>query len=90
MALFYCGNDGFNYKWNTGRVINLSSTGITHSDISKIQVQADGDELELIKRLFTNIPMYDGRVVSWYGETAAFILFNLESYAARYMLGDKK
>lgn len=49
------------------------------------EIQADGDELERIKSVFTTgvvggytIPMpYGKRVVRWHGDLAATILFNL-------------
>ena len=40
-------------------------------------VQADGDELEYIRKKFTNIPMTSDRVVRWHGEMALFILSNI-------------
>lgn len=42
-----------------------------------LSVQADGDELEKIKQQLTYIPMHNGRVVRWTGETARFIVNNL-------------
>ena len=42
-------------------------------------VQADGDELELIRDKLSNIPMADRRVVKWYGEDARFIIMNLDT-----------
>lgn len=44
----------------------------------ELAVQADGDELEKIRRQFQNIPMTNNLVVRWYGETARFIFENLE------------
>jgi len=41
-------------------------------------VQADGHELEHIRRHFKNIPMTDGRVVSWTGSDASFIVRNIK------------
>ncbi len=41
------------------------------------KVQADGHELEHIKRCFSNIPMHNGRVVSWTDVYAIFICENL-------------
>jgi hypothetical protein len=42
-----------------------------------LMVQADGHELELIKRQFTNIPMTANRVVRWQGDDAKFIINNI-------------
>ena len=41
-------------------------------------VQADGHELEHIRHHFKNIPMTDGRVVSWTGSDASFIARNIK------------
>lgn len=40
-------------------------------------VQADGDELECIKKNFSHIPMTNGRVVRWHGDFAWFIVSNI-------------
>jgi len=43
-----------------------------------LAIQADGNELEYILRKFTNIPMVvDKRVMTWYGDTAKFIVKHL-------------
>lgn len=59
------------------------------SDIAKfamqkttLELQADGDELEHIKRVFSlggtyTIPMPQKRVVRWYGDIARTIIGNL-------------
>ena len=39
-----------------------------------ISVQADGDELEAIYDICSNIPTSKSRVVRWYGDDAKFIL----------------
>lgn len=43
-----------------------------------VEVQADCDELEAIKRQFINLPMTNGRVVRWFGDHARFIAANLK------------
>lgn len=40
-------------------------------------VQADGHELGKIREQFSNIPMTNNRVVYWNGETAKFIINNI-------------
>ena len=41
-------------------------------------IQADGDELLYIERVFGNIPTrLDSRVVQWHGDIAKFIIANL-------------
>lgn len=43
-----------------------------------LEIQADGDELEVIYDSFANLPRpTKQRVVRWFGETAAFIVHNL-------------
>jgi hypothetical protein len=42
-------------------------------------LQADGDELEAIREQFTGIPMHNGRVVEWFGDTAKFIARHFKS-----------
>lgn len=39
-------------------------------------LSADGDELDVICHYFVNIPLTKGRVITWTGETAQFILNN--------------
>ena len=41
-------------------------------------IQADGHELEAIKRQITGIRMTSGRVVQWTGEDCRFIFDNLK------------
>lgn len=41
-------------------------------------VYADGDELEAVKKQFSGIPMHNGSSVTWTGETAQFIISNLD------------
>jgi len=48
------------------------------ADKYNLCIQADGDELELIRNQFTGIPITTTRVVRWRGETAGFILDNLK------------
>ena len=40
------------------------------------EVQADGDELELIRNEMSGIPMSRGRIVRWFGDDAKFIAAN--------------
>lgn len=46
--------------------------------IHTVMVQADGHELSAIEEQFYNVPMHEGRVVRWFGETAKFIVGNLK------------
>jgi hypothetical protein len=45
--------------------------------VKVVEVQADGGELEYIKRAFTNLPCSIKAVVQWKGELAQFIYDNL-------------
>lgn len=47
-------------------------------DCTVMEVQADGNELEAIKRQLENIPFAKGkRVVRWFGDDARFIIANI-------------
>lgn len=60
-------------SWHVGdRAPNLSPDVV-------MEIQADGDELEYIKRNFTNVPFHNSRrVMYWFGEMAQFIFANLD------------
>lgn len=61
--------------WHIGELID-GNVFLTESTI--VLVQADGDELEYIKRNFTNIPFHvTKRVQRWVGDDAGFIAHNL-------------
>lgn len=73
------------YQWHIGTElpkISLNRFIDKHGHITEfeiVRIQADGDELELIKNSFTNIPIpTKKRVVQWFGEMAQFIFANLE------------
>lgn len=54
---------------------------ISYEEVTEVlYVQADGDELGIIRRLITGIPMHDGRVVRWFGDDARFIVAFLINY----------
>lgn len=72
------------FKWHIGEElpkISCKETIHTNGSITQreiVSLQADGDELELIKNSFTNIPIpMKKRVVKWFGEMAQFIFANL-------------
>jgi hypothetical protein len=44
---------------------------------TNLSIQADGDELEAIRRQFTGIRMHSGRVVTLFGDDARFVLQHL-------------
>ena len=46
-------------------------------DGASLIVQADGDELEKIRKNFTSLPMTNARVVRWHGDFAKFIVANI-------------
>ncbi len=58
--------------WHIGCACPIFTSGV-------IEVQADCDELEYIRRNFTNIPFHNGRVVKWTGEFATFIYNGIKS-----------
>lgn len=47
-------------------------------NLPELAVYADGDELETVKNQFSGIPMHNGRTVTWTGETARFIINNID------------
>ena len=70
----------FNKEWHVGELI----TGINICQV--VEIQADGDELELIKKNFTNLPGSKGPIIRWYGDHAKFIAANLKQ---RWQTQDK-
>lgn len=42
-----------------------------------ISFQADGDELEMVRQQFSNVPITKGNSCIWIGELAGFIFRNL-------------
>lgn len=68
-------NDGKSFEWHVGQWIgDLVSTESVSS------IQADGDELILIREFCKNIPdSHYLRVVSWYGDHAKFIFQAIKS-----------
>lgn len=69
MALYIEYNYGPDSEYHIGKkVIGLDEIKM---------LQADGDELDHIRKTFVNIPMTNSRVVRWFGETATFIAANI-------------
>ena len=67
--------------WHVGTPFQNELAKFTSAK-SVLELQADGDELEHIKRLFSlggtySIPMPQKRVVRWYGDIARTIIGNL-------------
>jgi hypothetical protein len=61
-------------SWHVGE-----SSPVANIDVMEIEeVQADGDELALIRRNVRNIPDYPSNVhVRYFGDTARFIVANI-------------
>ena len=78
MAMFVCNSRGETLQcWHVGEDIK-NATLVVESDV--YEVQADGDELEEILSQFANLLYHsDSAVQKWYGDTAKFIVGNLES-----------
>lgn len=70
MLYFVC-LGGVDLGWHVGEP--LPSFSISRLDM----VQADGDELELIFRMFSGLPRTEGAVQIWTGPWAAYIAKNL-------------
>lgn len=63
---------------NDGDTKIIWHTGETHEQLYNVVfLQADGDELDHIRKHIQNIPMSDKRVVRWYAPFAQFIWDNL-------------
>lgn len=71
---------GAGFRWNVGDSCVLETTA---KFVEVEEIQADGDELDLILQMCQNLPLHKGRVISWYGDHAKFIAraLNLISYA---------
>jgi hypothetical protein len=69
--------------WHTSDALGIGDSNSNRlsarfgMDANCIEIQADGDELHLICKRFTNIPCGPGPVVRWKGEIARFIYDNL-------------
>jgi hypothetical protein len=59
------------YTWNIGERRPCSFPEAV------VKIEASGPELDLIKREFTNIPMFEGKCVIWTGDMSRFIYDNL-------------
>ena len=64
-------------RYHTWHIGSLPHPDISGNEESVEDVQADGDELDRIKKHFTNLPMTTARVVRWYGDDAKFIAGNI-------------
>ena len=72
--LYIKDKDSFTYQWHVGEQFPVSFVEI--QDITEIQ--ADGDELELIFNSFSNlVGPSNARVVRWFGDTAKMIAASL-------------
>jgi len=72
MALYICLKDSkSSYEWHMG-----NSSPISHEQVRDVvEIQADGDELELIEdEMGDTVLMHGGRVVRWFGDDARFIM----------------
>jgi hypothetical protein len=73
---FSSANNKSSDTWYVGKRIDYRY----HAEDASINItlQADGDELEYIKRKFNNISTVNGaHVVRWYGDHARFIIGNI-------------
>jgi len=69
--LYIITKDSGSFTWHVGeKVPKIAPQSVTG-------IQADGDELGLIRRMFENIPFYRGPVALWYGDLARTIYLNL-------------
>jgi len=78
LAIKIQGDTSYRYIWYVGGDTEMPK--FTAESVTSIQ--ADGDELEHIKTMFTAhnaIPIPRGRSVKFYGETAQMIVGNLDN-----------
>lgn len=62
------------HHWHVGH----STANINDYTKSCVFIQADGDELEAIRRQFSNVPISNNRrVMRWKGAMAEFIALNI-------------
>lgn len=80
MTLFATTNSGTVYEVHIGG--NILSR--IPNEYSVVEIYADGDELEYIRKNFSGIRMAAGRHVVWTGADATFIANNFVSYNPRY------
>ena len=73
MAMFAVFSSGAEYEFHVGSEITRK---FRINNI--VEVQADGHELEWIRKNVSGIPMHSGRIVNWFGSDAQFVF-----YAAR-------
>jgi hypothetical protein len=66
------------HKWHVGEPSSLIGSLIA----TVTEVQADGDELQMIRRCATGLPEPVGasKVVHWFGDHAKFIVANLVGF----------
>lgn len=79
MALYYSLYDSDTrneYEWHVGGDLKQ----LNEYGRQCVRLQADGDELELIREQFDNLPIHKTRrVVRWDSAMAAFIAMNLQN-----------
>ena len=64
------------WDMNSGR--SLVDTVYHENVIGVGELYADGEELDLIRELFRNLPLcHDAKELVWYGDHAKFIVANL-------------
>jgi hypothetical protein len=72
MSLYVVLSNGTTNEHHIGKSIYYS--GLI-ADV--VEVQADGHELEWIKKSFTNLPYHEYRVNNWFGDQAKMIAKSL-------------
>ncbi len=75
MAFYLITNTGYQHQWHVqGSKPKFPSTPYVNPFV--VLFQADGDELELIRKRFSNLPITFS-ITIWRGEMAQFIYDNL-------------
>jgi hypothetical protein len=60
------------HEWHIGEDFPVNT-----ENFDVLEIQADSDELEAIRKYFSNIPMSSRLSVRWTGEMAQFIIDNM-------------
>lgn len=81
MALFIVESNGLSeHQFHFGPPLGDTQPKARLAKFARLEImflQADGNELEMIRHQFTNIRMHNGRIVIWTGEDAKFIAQHL-------------
>jgi len=83
MLFVFCGTQEFQWHVGTdfkGIAKKVADMITANADLqTRLEVQADGDEMEFISEKFRNLPFSESLIQIWYGDHARFIIGNMNS-----------